>query len=139
MTVTAALLDLLATEHQAIYAYGVLGAQLDEQTRAIALASVTAHRASRDALQQRLRDRGVGTPGPEAAYDLAVANAPAAVLLAVRVETELGVRWRDLVAQTTDEGLRSLAVQGLSDCAVRATTWRTKAGVPPTVALPGLA
>lgn len=139
MTTTSALLDLLATEHQAIYAYGVLGARLDEQSRTTALSAVTAHRASRDALQQRLRDRGVGTPGPEPAYDVTAADAAAAVLLAVRVETDLGVRWRDLIAQTGDVGLRALAVQGLSDCAVRATTWRTKAGLPPTVALPGLA
>ena len=44
-------LDLLAAvlsdEHAAIYAYGVLGARLDEPTRAVALADFDAHRVRR--------------------------------------------------------------------------------------------
>jgi hypothetical protein len=56
------------------------------------------------------------------------------------VETELGVRWRDLVAVTDEAALRRLAVQGLQDSAVRAAQWRRTAGMTSvTEALPGQA
>jgi hypothetical protein len=71
-------------------------------------------------------------------YDVAVADAPAALQLAVRLEAGLSVRWRDLVAGTDDQALRRLAVAGLQETAVRAAQWRRRAGVTPaTVALPG--
>ena len=60
----------------------------------------------------------------------------------MRLEEGLAVRWRDLVVGTTtaeqDAPLRSLAVAGLTECAVRGTQWRLAAGVvPSTVPLPG--
>lgn len=135
---TACLTDALVTEHAAVYAYGVLGARLDQATRAAALSAFDAHRARRDALLAVLRSRDLPTPGPAAAYEVAVAGRPQALALAVRVETEVGVRLRDLVGSTDDRAVRALAVQGLQDSAVRAAQWRQLAGdVPATVALPG--
>lgn len=140
MTVAATLADLLATEHAAVYAYGALGARLDDATRRQALAAYDAHRTRRDALVALLRARGQRIAGPSPSYDVAVADRTAALLLAVRVETELGVRWRDLVAVTDEAALRRLAVQGLQDSAVRAAQWRRTAGMTSvTEALPGQA
>ncbi|MCW2600394.1 MAG: hypothetical protein JWM02_2223 [Frankiales bacterium] len=138
MNEASALADALATEHAAIYAYGVLGARLDDPTRQLAQAAFDAHRARRDDLLARLRSRRLPTPGPAASYDVLVTGRTQALTLAVRVETEVGVRWRDLVAVTDDRGLRGLAVHALQDSAVRAAQWRKTAGLSPvTVALPG--
>ncbi len=136
-TVPAALRDLLATEHQAVYAYGVLGARLDLAERAAALSALHSHQAARDVLASRLRGLGAEVPGPALAYDVEVTGRAGALVLAVRVESELGVRWRDLVGLTDDVSLRRLAVQQLSDTAVRAATWRRTRGVAATVPLPG--
>jgi hypothetical protein len=129
---------LLEAEHAAVYGYGVLGARLDEQARLLALSAYDSHRARRDQLAARLRERG-GDPQPAPpGYDVAVASAAEALALAVRLEEGLATRWRDLVAGTGERALRELAVAGLQECAVRAAQWRRRAGVvPPTVALPG--
>ncbi len=136
-TVPASLRDLLATEHQALYAYGVLGARLTDPERTHALSALHGHQAARDALTGLLRARGGAVPATAAAYEVEVGSRAEALALAARVETDLGVRWRDLVGLTDDAPLRRIAVQQLSDTAVRATSWRRLAGLPPTVALPG--
>jgi hypothetical protein len=129
------LADLLAAEHAAIYAYGVLGARLDGSARALARAAYDAHRAARDELQALLSARGETPAGPAAAYDVTVATAAEAKALAVRIEVDLGQRWHDLVA---DVAVRSRAVRGLQDSAVRAALWRKALGPRPwTEALPG--
>ena len=138
MNQAQALAEVLATEHQAVYAYGVLGARLDPLTRAEALKAFDAHRVRRDVLLARLRALDLPTPGPASSYDLLVSTPTQALSVAVRVETEVGIRWRDLVASTDDRALRQFAVAALQDTAVRATGWRRTAGVlPATVALPG--
>ena len=131
---------LLEATHAAVYGYGVLGARLDEQTRRTAVQAFDAHRARRDVLSARLRERGA-TPAPALpAYDVEVADPAAALALAVRLEEGMGVRWRDLVAGTDDPALRRLGLAGLQETAVRAVTWRSLAGTAPlTVALPGQA
>ncbi|MEO6204443.1 MAG: ferritin-like domain-containing protein, partial [Mycobacteriales bacterium] len=116
--VPAALRDLLATEHQALYAYGVLGARLADPERATALSALHGHQAARDALTGLLRATDGAVPGPALAYEIEVGTRAEALALAVRVETDLGVRWRDLVGLTDDVPLRRLAVQQLSDTAV---------------------
>lgn len=138
MSADTVLSGLLAAEHAAVYAYGLLGARLDETTRRAALTAFDAHRSRRDDLLTRLRERGLPAVGAEPSYDAAVRDHDQALALAVRVETELGVRWRDLVAVTDDAGLRRLGIQGLNDSAVRGAQWRKTAGTAPaTVALPG--
>ena len=132
------LAELLEAEHAAVYGYGVLGARLDERTRRLALLAFDSHRARRDQLTARLRERG-GDPEPApAAYDVDVASAQQALELAVRLEGGLSLRWRDLLGGTDDDQLRRLALAGLQETAVRAAQWRREAGVSPaTVAFPG--
>ncbi|MCW2776460.1 MAG: uncharacterized protein JWN17_185 [Frankiales bacterium] len=132
------LTDLLRAEHVAVYGYGTLGGRLDAQTRPAALTAFDAHRARRDTLAARLRDRRVVPPVALAAYDVAVASQDDALALAVRLEEGLGQRWLALVGGTRDRDLRTLGVAGLQETAVRAAGWRRRQGrTPPTVALPG--
>lgn len=129
---------LLEAEHATVYGYGVLGARLDEPTRRLALLAYDSHRARRDQLAARLRDRGADPEPPPPAYDVAVTGPVEALALAVRLEEGVAQRWRDLVAGTDERPLRELAIAGLQECAVRAAQWRRRAGTTPvTVALPG--
>lgn len=129
---------LLDAEHAAVYGYGVLGARLDESARELALLAHDSHRARRDQVAARLRERGGAAEPPPPAYDVAVPDAAQALALAVRLEEGLALRWRDLVGGTDERPLRELAVAGLTECAVRAAQWRRRAGTAPaTVALPG--
>jgi hypothetical protein len=137
-----ALEALLEAEHATVYGYGVLGARLDDDGRTRARQAYDSHRARRDQLEGLLRERGADPEPSEPAYDVDVPTPEAAVALAVRLEEGLSVRWRDLVTATrpgpSEAPLRSLAVAGLTECAVRAAQWRLAAGVvPSTVALPG--
>ena len=129
--------ELLRDEHAAVYAYGVLGARLSPTDRRVALGAFEAHRATRDDLRARLRAAKQDAPGPESSYDVAVAGPSEAVALAVRVEEQLAVRWRDLVALSAARDVRRFAVRNLQDCAVRAAVWRRTARTTPTVAFPG--
>ena len=137
---TADLTGLLEAEHAAIYAYGVLGARLPDVLRSRAQDAADAHRVARDLLTDRLRAAGADVPGPALSYAVTVADRAAALALAVKVETDLGVRWRDLVAQSRDLGERALGTEQLTGTAVRAVGWRLAAKAAPlTVALPGQA
>ncbi|MCW2713783.1 MAG: hypothetical protein JWN88_830 [Frankiales bacterium] len=129
---------LLSAEHAAVYGYGVLGARLDDATRRAALTAYDSHRARRDQLVELLRAAGEAPAPPAAGYDVATPTRESALALAVRLEEGLSLRWRDLVAGTDDRALRTLAVGGLQETAVRAATWRLLEGRPTTtVALPG--
>lgn len=140
MTPLEVLIGLLEAEHAAVWAYGLLGARLSEEELEQARAAHDAHRRSRDALVPLVRDRGGAVPAPAAAYDVRVPTAAEALALAVRVEEDLALRWRDLVGSSTEVPLRRLGVAGLQDCAVRAARWRSLAGArPTTVAFPGQA
>lgn len=134
----AALRALVEAEQAAVYGYGVLGARLDDATRRAAQLAYDGARARRDQLSGLLQDRGATPPTPLAAYDVSVANQPAALALAVRLEEGLAQRWRLLVTSTSDPQLRRLGVAGLQESAVRAAQWRRLAGSSTvTVALPG--
>jgi len=134
------LAELLEAEHAALYGYGVLGARLDLQTRPLAQAADIAHRSARDDLADLLRASGAEPPVALPAYDVAVSGQQEALELAVALEDGLSVRWLDLVGGTDDLGLRRLGVDGLTEAAVRAASWRELSGsLPVTVALPGRA
>lgn len=139
MSDVALLSTLHQAAHAAVYGYGVLGARLDDRDRKAAVLAFDSHRARRDQLAARLRERGATPDVAEPAYDVAVAGEADALALAVRLEEGLSVRWRDLVAGTDDAALRTLGVGGLTETAVRAARWRLLAGTRPiTVALPGV-
>jgi len=129
---------LVAAEHAAVYAYGVLGARLGEDLRERAQAADDAHRVRRDTLAGLLHDRGAPVPASLPSYDVAVSRAAEAQVLAVELEEGLALRWRDLVGGTDDPAVRRAAVSGLTETAVRAARWRRSLGPRPwTVALPG--
>jgi hypothetical protein len=133
------LVAALKAEHAAIFAYGVLGARLDQTTVAFATESETAHRSRRDAVAQRLAGQNITPPPPEPAYVLPtpVIDQPSALKLAIEVEQRAAAIWREALPDTTGDD-RKLALDALVDCAVRATKARVLAGVrPATVALPG--
>jgi hypothetical protein len=138
MTAADRLLALVEAEHAAVYAYGVLGARLDDARRRAAQLAYDSHRARRDQVAAAQRAAGGTPPAPLPAYDVTVSTPAEALALAVRIEEGLSLRWRDLVGDTDDVALRQLAVAGLQETAVRATQWRTRAGIKPvTVPLPG--
>ena len=140
MSEAEALGSLLAAEHAAVYGYGVLGARLDDQTRTVARAAFDRHRTQRNALQVLMQSRGLATPGPSPSYDVAVADRLEALRLAIRIETGLAVRWRDLIGVTLDAALRRPALDALTACAVSGTRWRQLASVLPlTEPFPGQA
>jgi hypothetical protein len=124
VTEEAALTDLLAAEHAAIYGYGVLGARLDRPIRELALQAYAAHRSRRNALETAMRARSLTPPTTAAAYDVTVADQAAALQLAQRIENDLGVLYRDLVGTTDDPALRGLAITGLQASAVQLVQWR---------------
>lgn len=132
------LAELLAAEHAALYGYGVLGARLADAALAAARAAADAHRGWRDRLTAELVARGADPAPAAVAYAVSVSGPADALALAVRLESGLAVLFRDLVGGTDDVRLRRLGVDGLTETAVRAASWRRELGVrPPTTALPG--
>ena len=129
---------LLAAEHAVVYGYGVLGARLEDALKPAARLASDSHRARRDTLTSLLLDRDAPAPAALMAYDVAVAQQSDALALAVRLEEQLALRWRDLVGGAADLQLRLLGAAGLAEVAVRAARWRLLLGRrPTTVALPG--
>ncbi|WP_213454524.1 ferritin-like domain-containing protein [Rhizomonospora bruguierae] len=130
----------LAGEHAAVYAYGVLGVRLTDNSLATAARSAeAAHRARRESLMAALA--GLGTPGPaaNAGYQLPfpVTDSASAIKLAVQVEEKAAALWRAALADTDGEQRRT-ALDALVDCAVRATTWRRAGSITPlTTTYPG--
>ncbi|GAA5181838.1 ferritin-like domain-containing protein [Rugosimonospora acidiphila] len=130
--------DALTGEHAAIYGYGVLGAHLRGPALDAARQAQAAHRSRRDTLFVDLA--AADEPAPEAApaYDLpfSVTNQDTAVALATQIEERTGAVWRTTLPDVTGSQ-RRLALDALTDCALRAARWRRMAGkAPGTVALP---
>jgi hypothetical protein len=74
-----------------MYAYGVIGAHLLGQERAMARAALTAHRKLRDGWIEAAQQAGESVPPAAIAYDLPieVTNQASARELAARIETSL--------------------------------------------------
>jgi hypothetical protein len=133
--------DALRAEHAAIYGYGVIGAKLDATTVALASQAEMAHRVRRDALVLRLTALGLTPPPAEPVYAMPapVTDQRTALGLSVTIEERTAAVWRAAMPSTVGED-RTLALDALTDCAVRATKARKAAGVTPlTVAFPGRA
>ncbi|MBX6356300.1 MAG: ferritin-like domain-containing protein [Micromonosporaceae bacterium] len=131
--------EVLAAEHAAIYAYGVIGAHLTGAAATAARDAEAAHRARRDALGRQVIAAGA-TPTPaDPAYALPfpVTDQASALRLAVQTEERTGAVWRSALATTSGDE-RQAALDALVDCAIRATRFRRAAGVTPaTVTFPG--
>lgn len=126
----------LAGEHACVYAYGVVGAHLDEDAADTARAALAAHRSRRDALSTWIRADGGRPDAGFASYALPtpVTDDATARGLAAELEHRLGSLLADLVAASDDPALRELAARGLVDTALRAMTWSGTA----SPAFPGL-
>ncbi|MFI5957002.1 ferritin-like domain-containing protein [Cryptosporangium sp. NPDC051539] len=130
----------LAAENAAIYAYGVIGAQLDDDELVRARDADLAHRRQRDATADLITAEEA-TPSPAApAYTLPkpVTDRAGALALAVEIETRSAAVWRSTLGALTGDA-RTVALDALTDAAVRGAQWRALAspGKPPTLPWPG--
>ncbi|MFY1695089.1 MULTISPECIES: ferritin-like domain-containing protein [unclassified Solwaraspora] len=122
----------LAAEHAAIFAYGLIGAQLTGDAVNRARTAETAHRTRRDELI--LRSTGSDIVPAQAAYEVPfpVTDQASALRLAAEVEERSAAVWRDLLA-ATEGPQRESALTAMIEYAVRATQWRQTAGSTPVV------
>lgn len=131
----------LAGEHACIYAYGALGGHLSDDERDAARDADQVHRDRRDLLRESLVARGQNPVPAEAGYALPkpVTSAEAARDLAVTLEERSAATWRAVLA-TVDQRDRRIALDALTDCAVRAMRWRERKNTngPVTVPFPGI-
>ncbi|MFC0529645.1 ferritin-like domain-containing protein [Phytohabitans kaempferiae] len=133
------LASALNAEHAAIFAYGPIGVRLDAASVAEARDAEAAHRARRDTLVLRLTELGTTPPPAAPSYELPypLTDRSAALRLATEIEERTAAVWRAALPATAGAD-RATALAGLTDCAVRATRWRRRAGVAPaTVPFPG--
>lgn len=129
----AAFTEVLYGEYAAIYAYGIVGAQVTADERPAAESAISAHRAARDELRTAMAGLGIDAPPAEPAYATGeIDTAEAARTLAVSVETALVPRYADLAAQVSGEQRGWCAAQAQL-CATRAVSWGG-----PSQAFPGV-
>jgi uncharacterized protein DUF4439 len=135
---TDALSAALAAEHAAIFGYGVLGVRLTGAVLTQAQQAEAEHRARRDKLVVRLTKAGVAPPAAQPAYALPfpVVDLASGQKLAVQLEERTAAIWRVALGPTGGDE-RKLALDALTDCALRAARWRRATGEPSgTVPLP---
>ncbi|MEV0027774.1 ferritin-like domain-containing protein [Nocardia sp. NPDC050793] len=135
-----ALLDALAAEYAAVYAYGVVAAFASPERDRLIAENTAAHRARRDTTVDALRAAGTPAPPPEPAYTIPfpVDDPWAAARLAVTVENDAAVAWRAVVEHGESEEIRRTGIDGLTECALRVAAWQAILGAnPPTSAFPG--
>jgi uncharacterized protein DUF4439 len=125
MSEVGALQQVLAGEHAAIYAYGVIGAHLAGESRRRATTAYDAHRAKRDQVSRLIVDRKAVPVAAAAAYELprAVSTPADATVLATEVEERLAAVWVEAVGGLRG-GLQAFAARAVQEAAVRAAVWR---------------
>jgi hypothetical protein len=136
----AALFDAVATEHAAIYGYGIVSAHSSPDENELVSQGLAQHRERREAAIAMLTERSAKPPLPDVGYQLpfAVANPVDAAKLAVRMENDCAVAWRALIEQATAEQDRAFGVTALTESAVLAARWNQVLGAwPVTSAFPG--
>ena len=137
----AALQEVLAAEHAAVWGYGVVGDALPAAQRSVVARSEAAHLDSRDALAELLDGRRADPVPAKAGYvlPLTVRTPRDAAALAVRLEDGTSRSWVRLLDQAVQRSTRQLAADGVAAAELRAVAWRVAAGqTPPTSAFPGL-
>ena len=122
MSKESALTAAIEGENAAIYAYGVIAANLGGGAKKRALQALGNHRSWVDRWGMLLGDQA--PPPVPTAYDLpiAVSNAETARQLAPIIENRLVVVYADLASASTDQ-MRSDAVLAAAECATRAVMW----------------
>ena len=140
VAIVAAVQDALATEHAAVWAYGLVSAFVPPELADQVDEAATAHRARRDATERMLSDTGVEPVPAEPAYRTPspVTDLAGALMLAVTAEGDTAAAWRSVIELSVQPRLRTTALDALVGAAVRASRWRAAAGVPVhTVPFPG--
>lgn len=115
----------LATEHAAVYGYGLLAAQLAGAARADALSALDQHRIRRDLLRAAVAAAGAVPQEAAPAYHpmIPATGASGATALAAAIEVETARAYGRLVEATTGD-IRGSGARWLQDAAVRQARWR---------------
>ncbi len=130
----------LQAENAAVYSYGLIAAYGNTDRRDQVATHTAAHRARRDATMELLTADGAEVPGAAPGYTMpfAVTDATSAAQLAVLAEDDAAIAWRSALERAETASVRTLAVDNLTDSAIRAGNWRTALGIqPPTTTFPG--
>lgn len=136
----AALCDALATEHGAVYGYGMVSAYSSRELNTLVAATIRQHRDRRDRLVDLLSGRSVTAPAAAAGYRLPapLTGSADAARLAVRIENDAAIAWRAVIEQAVEQSDREFAATALGQSAVLAAQWSRALGVwPITRAFPG--
>jgi hypothetical protein len=133
-----AVLAALATEHAAIWVYGLVSAFLPATATAAVTGASLAHRERRDAVVALLARTGTTAPPAAAAYrpPAPVTDAASAAGLAIVAEDDVAAAWRAVAERTgaaEDGELRRLALDAVTVAATTGVTWRRLAGRTPLV------
>lgn len=135
-----ALTHAVDAENAAIFAYGVSTAFTTGKRRDTVAEFIAAHRVRRDALAGALRREKAEVPTPSAGYTLPVQvrDSATAVQALLAAEVDCTTAYRALLERAGDATIRRLGLEGLTECTVRAASWRVSLrSSPATVAFPG--
>lgn len=138
-TVIDALQTVMATEHAALWAYGLVAAY-DPSASDLVADMVTSHQSLRDAAADLLVSAGATPVGPAAAYSTPepVTDPASAMALALVIEGDCAAAWRAVIGRSDDSTTRGTALSALTNCAIRMVTWRRHADMAVlTVPFPG--
>lgn len=131
----------LGTEHAAVWCYGLIAAFLPAALQRWTRMDSDAHRARRDATARLLTDAGRRPVAAEAAYRTpapVTAKPDSAIGLAQTAESDCAAAWHSVLERCDDPGLRSAALDGLSDAATRGARWASRLRTPPKPLVPVL-
>lgn len=133
-----AVLAALASEHAAIWSYGLVSAFLTPGTGPDVTAASTAHRARRDAVLTLLGRAGIAPVPAAASYrtPAPVTDPTSAAALAAVAEEDVAAAWRAVCERTgADDGaeLRGLGIDAIVESARVGVRWRLLAGTAPAV------
>jgi hypothetical protein len=134
-----ALQAVMAAEHAALWAYGLVTAY-DPSVASTVTSMVTSHQDVRDTAANLIVQGGATPVGPAPAYTTPVklTDATSAMRLALVIESDCAVAWRAVIGTTDDSTLRGTALSALTNCAMRMVTWRQTASEKVvTVPFPG--
>jgi len=132
---TAAVQTALGTEYAAVWCYSLIEAFLPETLDLHAREDLAAHRARRDLTLRLLSDYGVRPAPAEPAYrtPAPVTDQNSAMRLVVAAESDAAAAWRSVLERCDDQGMRRMALDGLTDAAVRGGRWSEQLGSKPVV------
>jgi hypothetical protein len=131
----AALQDVLAAEHAAVWSYSLIVAFLPPELDKPATDGAEAHRTRRTEIEALLTAAGVRPVPAEPAYRTPqpVTDRASALELAVAAESDTAAAWHSVLERSNDAALRKAAVVALTDDTVRLARWRQLAGKAPAV------